>query len=397
MSWIEKIQKGTSEVETPKTWIWWSAVATIAAVAGSNTYLEKYYYKLSPNLFVMLLGKSGLGKGYPTWLAKELVTRVNTTRVISGRNSIQAIVKDLGTIVTRNGQPPIPDSRGFLISNEFVNFVIQDPHSLSVLTELYDTHYNSAWKNTMKGAGIDVLKNVCLTMLGASSPAHFREVVHAKDIEGGFLGRTLMIYEDKRGFINPLTNKPKTSLELEPLVDYLSEVAKLKGEFLYTTPAKDAYEKWYYDLRARDPKDRTGAIQRLHNQVEKVAMCISLSRDLSMELKREDIEEAIAACITLVTNVDTVLEGAGGKSEIAQPQAQVLQALLKAPDHEMNRIKILQKLFGDVDTFVLNRVIETLVDAKAVVAETRGGQTFYKLTAGYLKQFEEWQRRDKKS
>jgi len=119
---------------------------------------------------------------------------------------------------------------------------------------------------------------------------------------------------------------------------------------------------------------------------------------LSMELKAQDIEEAIAACISLVTNVDTVLEGAGGKSEIAQPQAQVLQALLKAPDHEMTRIKILQKLFGDVDTFVLSRVVETLVDAKAVTAETRGGHTYYKLTAGYLKQFEEWNRnRDKKS
>ena len=106
----------------------------------------------------MLLGKSGLGKGWPINLAKELVTCVDTTRVISGRNSIQAVVKELGTITTRNGRPPIPDSRGFLVSGEFVNFVIQDPHSLSILTELYDTHYNTTWKNTMKGAGIDTLE-----------------------------------------------------------------------------------------------------------------------------------------------------------------------------------------------------------------------------------------------
>ena len=53
-------------------------------------------------------------------------------------------------------------------------------------------------------------------MLGASSPAHFRDVVHAKDIEGGFLGRTLMVYEETRGFINPLTHEPK--LKFDPIV-----------------------------------------------------------------------------------------------------------------------------------------------------------------------------------
>jgi hypothetical protein len=393
MSWLDTIMESSAEVESPKQWIWWSAVAAISAVSSSNVFLDKFYYKLSPNLFVMLLGKSGLGKGWPIWLAKELVTCVDTTRVISGRNSIQAVVKDLGTITTRNGRPPIPDSRGFLVSGEFVNFVIQDPHSLSVLTELYDTHYNQSWKNTMKGAGIDTLKNVCLTMLGASSPAHFRDVIHAKDIEGGFLGRTLMVYEEQRGHINPLTEAPK--LKFDPLIaaEHLVEISKVKGQFQYSRQAKGTYDDWYYELRRRDAQDRTGTVQRIHNHVEKVAMCCALARDATLELQFEDVEQSIAACSNLITHVDKILQGAGGKSEISQHQSMVLHVLAKAPDYELTRQKVLQKLFGDVDSFVLNRVIETLTEAKAVTAETRGGHIFYKLTPGYVKQLEEWKRK----
>jgi hypothetical protein len=397
VSWLDDIMTASAEVESPKQWIWWSAVSAIAAVAGSNTYLDKYYYKLSPNLFVMLLGKSGLGKGWPVWLAKELVTIVDTTRVISGRNSIQAVLKELGTITTRNGHPAIPDSRGFLVSGEFVNFVIQDPHSLSVLTELYDTHYNAVWKNTMKGTGIDTLKNVCLTMLGASSPAHFREVVHAKDIEGGFLGRTLMVYEDTRGFVNPLTEKPEKLFDPLNAAEHLIEISKIKGQFSYSKGAKSVYSEWYYDLRKRDTQDKTGTVQRIHNHVEKVAMCCALARDATLELQAVDMDTAINACTTLITHVEKILQGAGGKSEVAEHQAMVLQVLIKAPDHELTRQKVLQRLFGDVDSFVLNRVIETLTEARAVDAQTRGGNIYYKLTAGYLKQLEEWKRRDKKS
>jgi Protein of unknown function (DUF3987) len=395
VSWLDDVMAASAEVESPKQWVWWSAISAIAAISGSNVFLDKFYYKLSPNLFVMLLGKSGLGKGWPINLAKELVTCVDTTRVISGRNSIQAVLKELGTITTRNGKPPIPDSRGFLVSGEFVNFVIQDPHSLSVLTELYDTHYNSVWKNTTKGSGIDTLKNVCLTMLGASSPAHFREVVHAKDVEGGFLGRTLMIYEETRGFINPLTDRPKSKFDPLVAAEHLTSISKLKGEFRYSKQAKDFYNEWYYELRKRDTQDKTGTVQRIHNHVEKVAMCCAMARDSTLELQLVDMETSIEACTTLITHVEKILQGAGGKSEVAEHQAMVLQVLIKAEGNELTRQKVLQRLFGDVDSFVLNRVIETLTEANAVTAQTKAGNIYYKLTPAYLKQLDAWKKRNK--
>jgi hypothetical protein len=72
----------------------------------------------------MLLGESGLGKGFPINRAKLLVSKANVTRVIAGRSSIQAIVQELSRTKTIEGKPLITDSRGFIINGE-LNFLQQ--------------------------------------------------------------------------------------------------------------------------------------------------------------------------------------------------------------------------------------------------------------------------------
>ena len=101
-SWIDKLQEATAGAETPRSFIYWSAIATIAAVANNGVYLnrrdpetKKIIYRLSPNVFIMLIAESGLGKGLPVVLAKKFVQKVGKTRVISGRNSIQGIIQEL--------------------------------------------------------------------------------------------------------------------------------------------------------------------------------------------------------------------------------------------------------------------------------------------------------------
>ena len=142
------------------------------------------------------MGKSGLGKEFPVNLSKELVTRANVTRVIAGRSSIQAIIQELGTARTQKGQPPITDSRGFIVNGELSTAVIQDPDSLTVLTDLYDN--KSSWTNLLKGDGPKELKQPYITALFGSSPAHFYDSIPQVNIEGGYIGRNLLVFEEKR-------------------------------------------------------------------------------------------------------------------------------------------------------------------------------------------------------
>lgn len=178
-NWVDSLTEENKFVETPESWIWWSLICCISAAAGNNYFLTTLKGNLiyKPNLYVMLLGESGLGKGYPVNLAKRLVQKSNATRVIAGRSSIQAIIKELATTRSKEGQAPIEDSRGFVVNGELSTAIIADPDSLTILTDLYDGNYNAEWTNLLKGDGAEKLKFPYITALFGSSPAHFYDSI----------------------------------------------------------------------------------------------------------------------------------------------------------------------------------------------------------------------------
>jgi hypothetical protein len=127
MNWLEEILRGTEEAESPRTFFFWSALAAVSAVVKNKVYLDRYFYKLYPNVYVLLVAASGLRKGIPIAMAKALVKEVDNTRVISGRNSVQGIIKDLSITVTSPGKPPLRDACGFIVSGEFSTVDITTP------------------------------------------------------------------------------------------------------------------------------------------------------------------------------------------------------------------------------------------------------------------------------
>jgi hypothetical protein len=145
----------------------------------------------------MLLGESGLGKGFPINRAKLLVTRAGVTRVIAGRSSIQAIVQELSRTKTVEGKAPIGDSRGYIINGELSTAIIQDPDSLTILTDLYDGHYNPEWTNLLKGDGAEKLKNPYITALFGSSPAHFYVLFHKRILKGD-ISAAILLYTKRK-------------------------------------------------------------------------------------------------------------------------------------------------------------------------------------------------------
>lgn len=369
MTWIEHLLKVTKESESPRRYYYWAGLSAIAGVAKNNVFLDKFYYKLYPNIYVLLVGRSGIRKGPPVALAKRLVAEVGNTRVISGRASIQAIISELRTARTTNDNgPPLTDAVGFLTSSEFASFIIQDQQALTILTDLYDGDYNPEWVNMTKGSGSERLKNPCLTMIGASNEIHFRDAVPDNALGGGFVARTFIIHADKKSTSNPLTTAPKEVVSIPKLAEYLRIIGQLRGQFSFSDVGKKVYEDWYSQFDNGDYADTTGTIDRLHDHVLKAAMLISLSRKTNLVLEEEDIREAIAACQDFVPGARRVSMG-GGKSPSAPGTAVVLRELLSRKEYGygMSRVKLLQKHWSYFDSFELDRIVESLENQKALI------------------------------
>jgi hypothetical protein len=369
-SWVEDLVRDCNGVETPTSWLWWSAVCAISAVAGNNYHLRTLngavIYK--PNIYVMLLGESGLGKGYPINLAKILVSKSETTRVIAGRSSIQAIVKELSLTRSRNGSHPILDSRGFIVNGELSSAIIADVDALAILTDLYDGHYNKEWVNLLKGEGAEKLKEPYITALFGSSMAHFYDTIPQANIEGGYIGRNLIVYEEKRSKNVDLLDEgdeidDRIYEYLVPkYLPQLLKIASLKGKLIPSPQARALYNTWRRKWREEQTYDKTGFINRVPDHVLKTAMCLCLARYNGGAIIDEfDMQESITQVTRLVYASKRSVEGKG-LDPLATQTKMVLDFLLRADKHELKRRELLSKGYGSYDTSMLDKVLETLME-----------------------------------
>ena len=371
-NWVDSLVSECGHVETPQSWLWWSFISCISAAAGNNYYLTTLKGDLvyRPNLYIMLLGESGLGKGFPINRAKLLVTKAGVTRVIAGRSSIQAIVQELSRTKTIEGKAPIGDSRGYIVNGELSTAIIQDPDSLTILTDLYDGHYNPEWTNLLKGDGAEKLKSPYITALFGSSPAHFYDSIPQANIEGGYIGRNLIIYEEKRSRDVDLLDDEAVNVEdhkfdtylVPSYVPHLVSIGSKKGPLKPSDPARELFNTWRKKWRGSQTHDKTGFLNRVPDHVLKVSMCLALGEwDFGGEIQENHIEEAITKVTALVYSNRRTTEGRG-PDPLAAATKQVIDYLLAAEHQTMARKVLLWRGYGLFNSFTLDQIIDNLLE-----------------------------------
>ncbi len=378
--------KATDEAETPRSFMWWAALCSVSAVATNKVHLNKGgLYKLYPNIYIMLVADSGLKKSFAVATSRRVVELVGNTRVIAGRNSIQAIVKTLATGFTKpEGGPPMLDATGYLAAGELTTFLIDDTQTFAILMDLYDRIYHDVWKNTLKISGVESLKDPTIVMLSATNPTHFRDRFKEKDVAGGFMARNLIVYEEERHKKNPLVDD-QPMIDLEGLAVGLRVISKAEGAFSYAPAAKKFFVDWYMQFSPEKMEDRTGTLNRLNDHVLKIAMLLSLARDLGLVLELCDIKKALEVCMGCVSNIQRLIAGIGRSADSSNTTAIILEELIA--NKEMSRARLLSRHYGDFYADELDRVVETMMQARAIDVERRGEHTIYRLKPKILEYY----------
>lgn len=385
-SWLDLLVSSTSELESPKRFYYWSGLAAISAIVRKNVYLDRFSYTLFPNVYVLLVSaKSGLRKGNPVSFAKSIVERVNTTRIISGRNSVQGVIRDLSQQVTivNNGSPPLilNDAQAFLCAPELDSFMVRDEQGLSILTDLYNTHENDkSWKNSLKGSPVEELRNPCITFLAASNEALLEGLIKDKDIEGGFIARTMIVHESNRRLKNSLMFKPTNLVSREDLANHLMRLKQAKGQFAIPDAVRRHHQEWYNSIDEKDYDDKTGTMERIQDHVLKTAMLISLSKSNNLIIDQDTMDEATDRCMECVIGTRKTTMSVG-RADTADAVGRVLKVLINEDKFTIERSKLLAKLKNDVNVMMLNQVLDDLGPngRNIVIAGRIDGKIYYQL------------------
>lgn len=369
----------TKEFESPEDYYFWSSLAVLSAVVQKKVWWNKFAYKLYPNIYVFLIGDSGIRKGPPIGFAKNCIEKLGKTRYVFGRYSIQGLIKELRTARTRENGAVWKDAQAFIASGEFAASLIKDEYSVHILTDLYNTNeHEETWTNTLKTEEQEVLKQPCLTLLGASNEINLTEFLTEQVKGGGFLARTFCVHATETRGTNSLMFQPNDNIDYAKLLPHLESLYELEGEVKPTKGARQFYDDWYNEFRSRKTEDKTGTFNRIHEQILKVAMLLSLSDREDLVVTQEHVEDALAYCEKTLPAVKRITMG--GKSEISDPTVKILKKLVESEGHEIRRDRLLQWGWGDFDALVLDRIISNLDQMEVLKIRRDGRFLFYKLT-----------------
>lgn len=380
-NWINEVLEQHKEYESPQSFWYWSGLFTISAVVKDNVCLDKFAYKLYPNIYVMLHADSGLRKGPPVAMAKQLLARVDGIKMIVGRSSIQGIMKEMSQTHTMPGGKIVSNSAAAIISSELSSSIVEDPAALNILTDLYDRIYNADdWKTLLKSETGN-LKSPTVCMLTATNQAHSNEFLQAKDVRGGFLARTFIVRADKPNRINSLMYAPQVKTDYNHLAQHLKELAVIKGEMKMTDGARRNYDKWYQaymnSVLGSEIKDPTGTVNRLGENVLKVAMLLSLAKDNSLVIDNEHLDEAVIQCESLIANVRKSTHGLDGKSPYAQHKAQFIFELLNRDNYSISHRMLVHKYHMNGSSEEWKSIANDMQVAGVIDIENVGAETMY--------------------
>lgn len=387
MNFITTLVEHLSDAESPNSYIVWSGLTIISATLKDNVFFKFKHGKIYPNIYTIIVaGSSATRKDAPIRMAETLLRDLGTTKVISGRASIQAVMKVLSENYTNDKGHRLKGASGILLSKELSDLIVDDPVAMKVITDWYDCHDH--WDNNLVGSGVARLENLCVTILAASNDILFQDVFKNSEIYGGLLARSFIISETKRKKKNSRMFDVMDQTDLYPvLLDHLRRLVDLKGPVALTDDARHYYDDWYNSIED-DKFDRAGVIARMHTGVLKVAILLAAARDdFDMTVREEDVEHSIDLCLGLVKNYKQITV-VSGKSELANPMNLMLAELLKEKDHCIQRRVLIQRLLGSLDSTIMDRCTETLIDAEFIHITSKGGVPAYKLTDKFLKTYE---------
>jgi hypothetical protein len=384
MDIIKEVLDSTATFEAPRRFYYWATLAAISAVLKDKVWFNMAdNYNNYSNIYVLLYGSSGIRKGPAIDLARDLVSRVNNTRVIDGRSSIEAVIKELGTSITKPGESIKKDACGFLVASELSSSIVSNPSAMDILTDLFDRKYNyKEWKYRLKNAESAALLKPTITWLAATNEALFKEFVPEKNLKGGLIGRMFLIHETEENTVNSLMFKTRAP-DREKLTIQLKEISRIAGEFKMGDDVRHPLDLWYNKFKKEvipALKDETGFASRTLDFVITVSMIISSGRRGDREIKMDDVQEALDVILPLIAPTKKIVNSFKREDDsYITKKGLVLTYITEQPEFKAERSKLLRSLGLKIKAAELDQVVEDFIAAETVYIDHSGGKVVYKL------------------
>lgn len=363
---IEAYKQYLEGVPGPPQFKEWAALWTISAAMERRVWTITQGDPCFANLYILMVGPSGCGKGVTLRTARTLVGSLGSDRLSASSMTAayfqQALSENERSFVNPVTKEPEPYNALHVHSPEMmVLFPAQDNDLFANMTDAWDCDHLSVGRIAKdRNAWLD---RVCVTALFATTPVHINDLITKNAWHGGFMSRVIMLLGEaerrQSAFIKSRISKGAMEL-LQSLKETIKHIATLQGEFAWTDEAREAFDAFYTfegNLGGppipSHPNLATYCIRR-HQQIEKIMMCRRAGIDDSLLLTLDDYKYAHELLLNAEALMPDIFHGANLDSPFAKAE-KVLFELYKwqnnHPDSIISQNRIFQEIHKKITFF----------------------------------------------
>ena len=362
--------------ESPLSFIFWSAATAIATVLKRNVYVGRGTYKLYPNLYTVLVGRPGIGKGTAIKPAINLMKEAKVANTLSGRITIEYVLERLSVGWPIALQPGLVHKIGnesacMIYSTELSVFLSASVNTLPILCDIWDFDEGDFEYGT-RHKGEYRIKNPCISLLGGSTQEWLISSIPSSAVGGGFTRRVNFVVANDREKLLPWPTIQNHSAIRDSLIQDLQSISRLKGEFQFAADVRSLFESCYSkdsNPTEYDDEATTSYKTSLWAQVVKLAMCMSASRGDDLIITKEDFRKSYDAIMIVAGNVPKVFR-AVGESEFAVVTDKLLR-FLEAKGYA-NKQEITKAMWRDATHEELDKILATLLQGGVIYEYQQG-------------------------
>lgn len=292
----------TQEHESPELFHYWTALSVVGASMKRNVFLDRVFYTLFPNLYVIIVGASGIQRksvstGYGVRMLREAAGK--TLTIIHDKATPEGLFDVMQTKRVDPNDPMsvIDDACLYVYASELGVFLGTSKYLtdlIPLLTTLYDGKDVSDYVTKTKGRFS--IKNGILSILGCSTPDWIPRCMPDDAIGGGFISRFIFVASPGGKRVAWPVKTPRMAILEQDLQHDLYLMTSLQGGFDFTPQARQWFEDWYHNQKPilGDPKF-DGYYSRKHDHIFKLAMIISSCRNEQYVIDTHHLEQAKAS------------------------------------------------------------------------------------------------------
>lgn len=386
--WLGKYVKYTDDLEACCRFRFFTAACVFGAAINNKVWLQRgaegLLPPLFPNVWVILLAPPG--RGHKTSSINMAVNCLKQacpeTRLLADKLTPESLVSCLAEPKTGTEKIQIGprDATGLIKAPELSVFFGKQQYNtglVSLITDLYD--YRKEWSSETIMRGKNVLKNICISILGGSTPDWLQKMLPEDAFTGGFMSRFVMV-EMPPNYLKRKAFPDRMMIDgWEDIVEELGYLTQqLKGEMSWTPECAIFYQRYYENLLPSGEVQKDAYQEREAEQILRIAMLLALSEG-EMGIRVEHFKQAMQLVTSLMIETNPRIDKLTTHPRMSLVQD--LQSLLKQFG-PMSDKELLQKTYrglsmGENQFYEAVRILRM---AEVVTCKVIGGVNTYSLT-----------------